>query len=180
MTVGESSCAQGPAVVRGSVAGPANASPLNPPGRSHGLCDLHLLRSAVALLKSLSTAQSIGVVAAAIFYVVAGSLHFIKPDAYLKIMPPYIPWHVAMVRISGGFEILGGLGLLVPQMRRAAACGLIALLIAVFPANVYMASNPIDAGAASIAPVLTWGRLPLQLLLIWWLLWCTRPRLSFR
>jgi uncharacterized membrane protein YphA (DoxX/SURF4 family) len=86
-------------------------------------------------------------------------------------------WHVAMVRISGGFEILGGLGLLVPQMRRAAACGLIALLIAVFPAN---ATNPIDAGAASIASVLTWGRLPLQLLLIWWLLWCTRPRLSFR
>jgi len=48
-------------------------------------------------------------------------LHFIKPDAYLRLMPPYIPWHAAMVRISGGFEILGGLGLLVPQMRRTAA-----------------------------------------------------------
>jgi uncharacterized membrane protein len=75
----------------------------------------------VAFLKSLSTAQSIGVVSASIFYVVAGTLHFIKPDAYLRIMPPYIPWHAAMVRISGGFEILGGLGLLVPQMRRTAA-----------------------------------------------------------
>jgi uncharacterized membrane protein len=102
---------------------------------------------------------------AAIFYVVAGTLHFIKPDAYLKIVPPYIPWHVALVRLSGGFEILGGLGLLVPQTRRAAAWGLVALLIAVFPANIYMATNPIDAGAASIAPVLRWGRLPVQLLL---------------
>jgi uncharacterized membrane protein len=116
----------------------------------------------------------VGVALAAIFYVAAGMLHFIKPDAYLKIMPPCIPWHVAMVRISGGFEILGGLGLLLPQTRRAAAWGLVALLIAVFPANVYMATHPVEAGAASIAPVLRWGRLPLQLILAWWLLWCTR------
>lgn len=134
----------------------------------------------MALLKSLSTAQTIGLVSAALLYVVAGTLHFIKPDTYLKIMPPYIPWHLAMVAVSGGFEILGGLGLLVPQMRRAAAWGLVALLTAVFPANVYMATNPIDAGAASIAPVLRWVRLPLQLILVWWLLWCTRPRPSLR
>ncbi len=139
-----------------------------------------MLRSAVALLKSLSTAQRIGLIVAAIFYIVAGTLHFVKPDAYLKIMPPYIPWHVAMVRFSGACEILGGLGLLVPQTRRAAVWGLVALLIAVFPANIYVATNPIEAGAASIAPVLRWGRLPLQVLLIWWLLWCARPRLVFR
>jgi uncharacterized membrane protein len=114
----------------------------------------------VALLKSLSRAQSIGVLFAAIFYVTTGTLHFIEPDAYLRIMPPYIPWHVAMVRLSGGCEILGGLGLLIPQTRRMAAWGLVALLIAVFPANLYMATNPLDAGAASIAPVLRWGRLP--------------------
>jgi uncharacterized membrane protein len=53
------------------------------------------------------------------------------------------------------------------QTRKAAAWGLVALLIAVFPANVYMATNPIDAGAASIAPVLRWARLPLQPLLVW-------------
>jgi uncharacterized membrane protein len=134
----------------------------------------------VALLNGLSTAQKIGLVSAAIFYAAAGSLHFIKPDAYLKVMPPYIPWHVAMVRLSGGFEILGGLGLLVPHRRRTAAWGLVGLLIAVLPANVYMATNPIDAGAGLIAPALLWARLPLQLLLAWWLLWCTRPRPSFR
>lgn len=130
--------------------------------------------------ENLSTAQRIGVALAAIFYVVAGALHFLKPEPYLRIMPPYIPWHVAMVRISGGFEILGGLGLLVSGTRRAAAGGLIALLIAVFPANIYMPIHPIEAGATSIAPVLRWGRLPLQLLLVWWLLWCTKPRFVLR
>lgn len=136
-----------------------------------------MVRSAVALL---SPAQKIGVASAALFYVAAGTLHFIKPAAYLKIMPPYIPWHVAMVAVSGGFEILGGLGLLIPQVRRTAAWGLVGLLAAVFPANLYMATNPMDAGAASIAPALRWGRLPLQLILVWWLLWCSRPRRSFR
>ena len=51
------------------------------------------------------------VVVAAVLYIAAGSLHFIKPEPYLRIMPPYIPWHAAMVRVSGAFEILGGLGL---------------------------------------------------------------------
>jgi uncharacterized membrane protein len=128
----------------------------------------------------LSTAQKIAVVLAAIFYIGAGTLHFLKPEPYLRIMPPYLPWHIAMVRVSGAFEILGGLGLLLPETRRAAAWGLVLLLIAVFPANLYMATNPIEAGAASIAPVLRWGRLPLQVLLIWWVLWCTRSHSEIR
>ncbi len=113
---------------------------------------------------------------AALLFVVAGSLHFIKTGLYLRIMPPYIPWHLAMVRVSGIFEILGGLGLLVPRTRRVAAWGLIALLLAVFPANLYMATNPLEAGAASVPAVLRWLRLPLQGLLILWLLWCSRAR----
>lgn len=130
----------------------------------------------MARVKRLSAAQRIGLGLAAAFFVGAGSLHFIRPEFYLKIMPPYIPWHLAMVRASGFFEIAGGIGLLVPQTRRTAAWGLVALLIAVFPANLYMATNPIEAGAASIAPILRWGRLPLQLVFIWWLLWCSRSR----
>jgi uncharacterized membrane protein len=114
---------------------------------------------------------------AAVFYIAAGSLHFIRPAPYLKIMPPYIPWHAALVRISGAFEILGGLGLLAAATRRAAAWRLVTLLVAVFPANIYMALHPAEAGAALIAPVLRWGRLPLQAVLIWWLLWCTAASL---
>lgn len=134
----------------------------------------------MALLQRLSTAQKIAVVIAAVFFIFAGTLHFLKPEPYLRIMPPYIPWHVAMVRISGAFEILGGLGLLLPQTRRAAAWGLVLLLIAVFPANLYMATNSIETGGASIAPVFRWGRLPSQLLLIWWVLWCTRSHSEIR
>lgn len=131
-------------------------------------------------LKGLSTRQKVGLVLAAIFYIGAGTLHFIKPEPYLRMMPPYVPWHLPMVLISGILEILGGVGLLAPQTRRNAAWGLVALLVAVFPANLYMATNPVEAGAASIAPILRWGRLPLQLLLIWWLLWCSRPHTVFR
>jgi hypothetical protein len=78
-------------------------------------------------------------------------------------------------RTGGGFEILGGLEPLVPTTRRAAAWGLVALLIAVVPANLYMAMHPVEAGAPSIPAVLRWGRLPLQALQIWWVL-CARGR----
>jgi uncharacterized membrane protein len=137
---------------------------------------MHLILRMVDLFTNLSAAQKIGLVAAAISYVVAGTLHFIQTGAYLRIMPPYIPWHLFMVRASGVCEILGGLGLLIPSTRRFSAWGLVALLIAVFPANVYMATDPLDAGAESIAPAVRWGRLALQPLLIWWVLWCTKAR----
>ena len=74
--------------------------------------------------------------------------------------PPSLPCRSQLVVISGLFEILGGFGVLVPQFRRAATWGVVALLIAVFPVNIYMATNPVESGAASIAPVLRWGRLP--------------------
>ncbi|HVO97348.1 MAG TPA: DoxX family protein [Bryobacteraceae bacterium] len=113
---------------------------------------------------------------AAAFYVAAGANHFLKPVFYLKMMPPYVPWHAAMVYISGIAEVLGGVGLLIPSVRRAAAWGLVALLVAVFPANIYMATNPVEAGAGSIPAAALYGRLLLQPIFIWWLLWCSKPR----
>ena len=117
----------------------------------------------------ISTTQKVFLVVAAIFYMLAGTLHFLRPDIYMTIMPPYIPWHLAMVYISGAAEFAGGAGLLIPQLRRAAAWGLVALLIAVFPANVYMATS-----APAFSWIL-WLRLPLQAVLIWWVLACTAP-----
>jgi len=110
---------------------------------------------------------------AAVFYVVAGVFHFLKTDSYVKIMPPWIPWHFAMVYVSGAAEIAGGIGLLVPELRRPAAWGLVALLIAVFPANVYMAMENVQVTASLVPAVLLWARLPLQALLIWWVLWAS-------
>jgi len=108
---------------------------------------------------------------AAMFFTAAGLMHFLIPTTYLKMMPPWIPWHSAMVAISGAAEMAGGFGLLVPGLRRAAAWGLVALLIAVFPANIYMATDNISLGAAPMSPMVLWGRLLLQPLMIWWVLW---------
>jgi uncharacterized membrane protein len=113
---------------------------------------------------------------AAIFYIFAGTLHFVNPEPYLKIMPPYIPWHLAMIYVSGAGEIAGGLGLLIPVLRRSAAWGLVALLIAVLPANIYMATAQIQPMSVVIPPVLLWLRIPIQGVLIWWVLWCTQPQ----
>ena len=113
---------------------------------------------------------------AAVFFTVAGVLHFLKSAMYMKIMPPYIPWHLPLVYASGAAEIAGGLGILVPTLRRLAALGLVALLIAVFPANVYMATNPAEAGASALPAAALWGRLLLQPIFIWWVLWSTKER----
>lgn len=109
----------------------------------------------------------------ALLFVAAGVNHFVKPDFYVKIMPPYLPWHYELVLVSGVFEVLGGVGLLVPKVRRAAAWGLIALLIAVFPANLHMAFHP--EAFPEIPPAAAWGRLPFQALFILWAYWFTRP-----
>ena len=108
----------------------------------------------------------------AVAFIGAGVNHFVRPGFYVRIMPPYLPWHYELVLISGVFEILGGIGLLIPRFQVAAAWGLIALLVAVFPANVHMALHPEDY--APIPPAALWGRLPLQAVLIAWAYWFTR------
>jgi uncharacterized membrane protein len=118
--------------------------------------------------------RTIARVAAALFYVAAGILHFVRPNAYVKIVPPLIPAPLAMVYLSGLCEIAGGIGLLIPALRRAAAWGLVALLIAVFPANVYMAMDRVPVTGHPLPDLLLWARLPLQIVLIWWVLWCTK------
>lgn len=129
-------------------------------------------------MRCLSWPRRVFLLLAAVFYVSAGVLHFTNTAFYLKIMPPYIPWQLTMVRISGVCEVLGGVGLLIPATRQIAAWGLVALLIAVFPANLYMAINPMEAGAAGLPAVIRWGRLPLQLVFIVWVLWCSKAGLQ--
>jgi uncharacterized membrane protein len=111
----------------------------------------------------------------ATFMVTAGTLHFVTPAPFVKIVPDYLPAHLEIVYISGFFEILGGIGLLVPFVSQAAAWGLIALFIAVFPANIYMAVNNIDIGIP-LEPWMLWARLPLQGVLIAWAWWLTREK----
>ena len=101
-----------------------------------------------------------------ILFVLAGSNHFAMPDFYLNMMPAYLPWHAELVAISGVSEMLLGIGLIMPRTAPVAAWGIVALLIAVFPANINMALHPEqfpDVPAASL-----WVRLPLQFLLVYW------------
>ena len=102
----------------------------------------------------------------AALYIVAGSLHFIRPAVYEKIVPASLPAPHLLVQISGAAEILGGLGLLMPVTQTAAAWGLIALLLAVFPANLTMVTD--HARFPTIPLWAAWLRLPLQLPLIYW------------
>ncbi|HET6325628.1 MAG TPA: MauE/DoxX family redox-associated membrane protein [Planctomycetaceae bacterium] len=105
-------------------------------------------------------------------FVAAGILHFVNPEFYLKIMPPYIPLHLEMVYLSGVAEILLGAMLMFSDVQRLAAWGLILLLIAVFPANIYAYQHQ---DLLPAPPLLHLLRLPLQGVLILWAYWYTRP-----
>lgn len=103
----------------------------------------------------------------AIGFIIMGILHFITSGGFLKIMPPILPFHRALVYLSGLFEILGGGGLLFKSTRKIAGWGLIALLIAVFPANIFMALKNIQPDLLKLPVWILWARLPLQPVLVW-------------
>lgn len=105
----------------------------------------------------------------ALFFMVAGCLHFIFPANYMRVMPSWLPAHLSLVLVSGGFEIAGGVGVLLPRLRRSAGLGLILLSLAVLPANVQMLLNAQAGGSAFAWQVLLALRLPLQFLLIYWI-----------
>jgi uncharacterized membrane protein len=110
----------------------------------------------------------------AVFFVAAGVSHFLLRDFYLAIVPPYLPAHRMLVDVSGVFEILGGLGVLLPATRSAAGWGLVALLCAVFPANLHMALHPEQFAAMGFTPGALYARLPLQAVFVAWAWWATR------
>ncbi len=110
------------------------------------------------------------------FYIVAGLMHFANPEFYLPMMPPYLPYHRELIFWSGVAEVLCGIGVLIPATRRAAAWATIALLIAVFPANIHIAINNVPLGGRSEGlGIWNWVRLPFQGVLILWAWWYTRP-----
>jgi len=115
----------------------------------------------------------------AALFVTAGVLHFVIPGFFERIVPPWLPdWlpgPSALVAVSGVAEVAGGLGLLLPATRRASAWGLLALLVAVFPANVFMLIDARAHGVSAMYEAGLWIRLPLQPLLMWWV-WASAGR----
>ena len=110
-----------------------------------------------------------------VFFIAAGANHFRSPQFYEAIMPPYLPWPYALVILSGIAETVLGIGLLIPKTSQYSAWGLILLLVAVFPANIHMATHP--ELYPTIPQIALWIRLPLQGLLILWAYWYTRPEM---
>ena len=116
----------------------------------------------------------------AAFYVAAGLNHFLRPDVYLPMMPPYLPAHRELVLLSGVAEVGLGIAVLIRPLRRASAWGLIALLVAIFPANVHIALHDVPLfGRNEGFGIWNWVRLPFQGLLIAWAWWYTRDDRPF-
>ena len=107
-------------------------------------------------------------------YIYIGIRHFIDPDFFLAIMPDYLPLHLEAVYLSGFFEILLGGMLLFKKYRKVAGWGLIALLIAVFPANIYLAQNEMAQQTLNISQTTAIVRLPFQALFIGLAYWHTK------
>jgi uncharacterized membrane protein len=112
-------------------------------------------------------------------YVLAGVLHFVAPETYERIVPPQLPRPRTLVSLSGIAEVALGVGVLFERTRRRSAWGLIALLVAVFPANVYMATGDefelrdLPAQLRDPRDAALWARLPLQAVLVAWAWWYT-------
>ncbi len=110
----------------------------------------------------------------ALGFVLAGINHFINADFYLRMMPSYLPAHLFLVYLSGVFEGVLGILLLIPKFTQLAAWGLIALLVAVFPANIFMAQHA--ELFSEFSRTALYLRLPVQIVLIAWVFWFTRRK----
>lgn len=110
----------------------------------------------------------------AVLFVAAGILHFTRTKFYAQMVPPYLPLPLVLIYVSGVFEIMGGIGLLIPRCRRIAGYGLIALLIAVFPANIQMLLKNLQKEGLSLFSWMLIARLPLQFVLILLVNWLAK------
>lgn len=108
--------------------------------------------------------KGISVYVMGIFYIIVGIKHFQDPSWFVQIVPPILPFKYELVYISGFFEILLGILLMIPKFQSIAAKGLMALLICVYPANIYLAQT--NGVALGISPLIAWGRLPFQFVFI--------------
>src|SRR5215203_362288 len=110
-------------------------------------------------------------IATGIAFIFTGASHFIIPEKFMEMMPSVLPAPLFLIYLSGVFEILGGIGLIISSTKQLAAIGLIVLLLAVFPANIYVAVNNVQLGGFMNYEVYQWLRLPMQFVLIglvWW------------
>lgn len=120
--------------------------------------------------RQVNNRQFAGLAFVFIWFFVGGIMHFVATGTEASIVPPYIPWPVGAVLVSGVFELLGAVGIVVARTRRAAGIGLFLLTLAVTPAHIYMLQRP------ELFPVPLWAlwlRLPIQVALLCLIIWST-------
>ena len=116
------------------------------------------------MVQMKSKIKTLSIIIMSLFYIGVGTNHIINPNWFVRIIPPILPFKIAIVYISGIFEIILGSLLIIPKTRYIAGWGLIILLLAVYPANIYVALT--NGEAMDITPLIAWGRLPFQFVLI--------------
>ncbi len=116
------------------------------------------------MVQMKSKIKTLSIIIMTLFYIMAGTNHFINPDWYVRIVPPILPFKTAIVYISGILEIILGTLLIFPKRRFIASWGLILLLVAVYPANIYVALT--NGEVMDTTPLIAWGRLPFQFVFI--------------
>ena len=116
------------------------------------------------MVQMKSKIKTLSIIIMSLFYIGVGTNHIINPNWFVRIIPPILPFKVAIVYISGIFEIILGSLLIFPKTRFIAGWGLIILLLAVYPANIYVALT--NGEAMDTTPMIAWGRLPFQFVFI--------------
>jgi len=127
-----------------------------------------LSKKMIMTQKKDSGLRKISRILLSLFFVIAGFNHFRNPDIYLSMMPPWLPIPETLNLVSGAAEIMGGMSLLLPALRNLAGIGLILLMLAVFPANLYVALH--GWPEMDLPQWVLWARLPFQLLFIAWII----------
>ena len=116
------------------------------------------------MVQMKSKIKTLSIIIMSLFYIGVGTNHIINPNWFVRIIPPILPFKIAIVYISGIFEIILGSLLIFPKTRFIAGWGLIILLLAVYPANIYVALT--NGEAMDTTPMIAWGRLPFQFVFI--------------
>tara|TARA_A100001011_G_scaffold393212_1_gene482538 strand:+ start:2583 stop:3002 length:420 start_codon:yes stop_codon:yes gene_type:complete len=127
-----------------------------------------------SILKILAILKPLSIYVMGLFYAIVGYKHFQDPEWFIQIVPPILPFKLTLVYISGLFEILLGILLMVPAFQSIAARGLIILLICVYPANIYLALT--NGAAMNISPEIAWGRLPFQFVFLGLAYWHSKDQ----
>lgn len=99
--------------------------------------------------------------------------HFVNSEAFVAMLPPFVPWRSAIVYVTGIFEFLGAIGIWIPRFSKLAGLLLIVMLIGFLPANIYAAFARVDYGGSMFGPAYLLIRIPFQFFIVWWIYWST-------